>query len=543
MAFTGVSEKHIVFTDGDLIKYNLQPSQFLSGFLVELLEREDSGRSVVHTFPHLTIQEFVAALAQFLTPDHGHILKFLTEAHNTTDGKFDVFLRFVAGLSSPGSARALEEFLGPFPHQTTCRVIDWVKQEFKRHSGNTRSEAGKRRLLNTLHYLFESQNRGLTQAALGSVETLSLSGFRLTPIDCAVLSHVIGLCDAINHLDLLGCHILFEGVQRLGPVLHKCRSLWLDDNCLTVACVENLAQALSANRLLTELHLGHNKLGDSGVKLVSEALRNAECKIQKLSLQASGLTDSCTENLACALSEVRSLKVLELGNNSLTDRSVPALCRLMGTCRNLERITTHIADWFGLSGTRSVTDITSYPKRGYRAETDRWGWTDGKDITRQAGYRTGGDTEGMSPMEVDVLTETQRLQNGRKSIQPNEGASATPENKSNFLRDPLVRLLSPTPHTDRTLPLPLQHHTQPGRQKLTCTCFKLENCSSCSQRDLQNIRVSKRSAGDRFAEHLRQVGNGRLGGPGISRDIASALFNMNQVSVKITETSQGYIGV
>ncbi|XP_072891508.1 NACHT, LRR and PYD domains-containing protein 3-like [Hemitrygon akajei] len=210
MAFRGVSEKKIVFTGGDLIKYNLQPSQFLSGFLMELLEREDSARSVVYTFPHLTIQEFVAAVAQFLNPHPGDILIFLTEAHNTTDGQFEVFLRFVAGLSNPMTARGLQEFLGPFPHQTTCRVIDWVKEEVKRQSGNTESEAGKRSLLNTLHYLFESQNRGLAQAALGSVETLSFSEMTLTPIDCAVLSHVIGLCDTIKHLNLEDCHIQRE---------------------------------------------------------------------------------------------------------------------------------------------------------------------------------------------------------------------------------------------------------------------------------------------------------------------------------------------
>ncbi|XP_072894754.1 NACHT, LRR and PYD domains-containing protein 3-like [Hemitrygon akajei] len=254
MAFRGVYERKIVFTDGDLIKYNLQPSQFLSGFLMELLEREDSVRYVVYTFPHLTIQEFVAAVAQFLNPHPRDILKFLTEAHNTTDGRFEVFLRFVAGLSSPMTARGLEEFLGPFAHETTCLVIDWVKEEVKRQSGNTWSEAGKRSLLNTLNYLFESQNRGLAQAALGSMGTLSFSGMTLTPIDCVVLSHVIGLCDTIEHLDLESCHIQCEEIQRLGPRLHKCQ----------------------------ELRLGGNELGESGVKLVSAALRNPECKIQEL---------------------------------------------------------------------------------------------------------------------------------------------------------------------------------------------------------------------------------------------------------------------
>ncbi|XP_072894240.1 NACHT, LRR and PYD domains-containing protein 3-like isoform X2 [Hemitrygon akajei] len=351
MVFRGVSGKKLVFTDGDLINYNLQPSQFLSGFLMELLEIEDSARSVVYTFPHLTIQEFVAAVAQFLNPHPVDILKFLTEAQNTTDGRFEVFLRFVAGLSSPMTARGLEEFLGPFPHETTCRVIDWVKEEVKRQSRNTESEAGKRSLLDTLHYLFESQNRGLAQAALGSVETLSFRGMTLTPIDCAILSYVIGLCDTITHLDLQKCHIQCEGIQRLGPGLHKCQELRLGRNdlgdsgvklvsaalrnpeCkiqklglgnvrLTDSGAEDLDSALSTNTSLTELDLSDNKLGDSGVKLVSAALRNPECKIQKLLLGDVGLTDSGAKDLAFALSTNPSLTGLNLNENKLGDSGV-----------------------------------------------------------------------------------------------------------------------------------------------------------------------------------------------------------------------------
>ncbi|XP_067835528.1 NACHT, LRR and PYD domains-containing protein 3-like isoform X1 [Heptranchias perlo] len=391
MAFTWVSKKKIVFRNGDLIKYNLQPSQFLSGFMMELLERDDSAQSVVYTFPHLTIQEFVAALAQFLSPYPGNIRKLLSEAHSKKDGRFEIFLRFVVGLSSSQSARPLEEFLGPFLHQTICRVIDWVKEMIEGQIRKSGSKTGKRNLLNTLHYLFESQNTALARATVGSVETLTFGDreaectLQLTPIDCAVLSHVIGLCDTIKYLDLEYCSIQCEGFQRLGPGLHKCQvlrlganklrdsgvkllsaalrnpdckilRLWLWDNGLTASCTEDLSSALSTNRSLTALNVGCNNLGDSGVKLLSAALRNPDCKIQELDISDNRLTDSCAEDLYSALRTNRSLTWLNLRTNSFTDQSVPALRSLILTCRSLEWIQL-VENQFSPNGKRHLESL------------------------------------------------------------------------------------------------------------------------------------------------------------------------------------------
>ncbi|XP_072893073.1 NACHT, LRR and PYD domains-containing protein 3-like [Hemitrygon akajei] len=399
MAYRGVSEKKIVFADGDLIKFNLQPSQFLSGFLMELLEREDSAQSVVYTFPHLTIQEFVAAVAQFLTVHPEDILKFLTEAHKTKDGRFEVFLRFVAGLSNPMTARGLEEFLGPFPHQTTCRVIDWVKEEVKRQSRNKRSEAGRRRLLNTLHYLFESQNRGLAQATLGSMKTLSFSGMTLTPIDCAVLSHAIGLCDTIKHLDLEKCNIQCEGIQRLGPGLHKCQELrlgknnlgdsgvklvlsalrnpeckiqklWLWDVGLTDSGAEDLVSFLSTKPALTELDLKYYELGYSGAKLVFLALENTKCKIQKLRMRNVGLTDSGAEDFVSALSTNPSLTELYLSVDKLRDSGVKLVSAALRNpeCK-IQKLKRDVTQGDGTFDTpASVSRDTEYGSRGVTSQ-------------------------------------------------------------------------------------------------------------------------------------------------------------------------------
>ncbi|XP_072109319.1 NACHT, LRR and PYD domains-containing protein 3-like isoform X1 [Mobula birostris] len=364
MAFTGVSEKNIMFRNEDLVEYDLRPSQVLSGFVIELLERDDSVQNVVYAFTHLTVQEFVAALAQFLTADRGDFKRLCKEAHQEEDGRYELFLRFFVGLSSK-SYQPLKEFLGQFPHEITCEVIDWIKMEIEKRFKTTGSKADKRNLLNMFYYLFESQNVPLTKSTVGSVKTLKFSGLQMNPIDCAVLSNVIGFCDTIKDLDLQNCAIQCDGLQWLKPGLQKCvvlrlwnnklgdsgvkllsvvlknrqckiKELQLGANDLTASCIEDLAAALSENRSLLVLELSNNKLGNSGIKYLSVALKNPGCKIKKLSLKANGLTAACVEDLFSALSINQSLTTVSLGSNKLGDAGVHQLPKCLRNVEELE---------------------------------------------------------------------------------------------------------------------------------------------------------------------------------------------------------------
>ncbi|XP_038656825.1 NACHT, LRR and PYD domains-containing protein 3-like [Scyliorhinus canicula] len=217
------------------------------------------------------------------------------------------------------------------------------------------------------------------------MERIIFYGFVLTPIDCVVLSHAIELSETIKDLDLRYSYIQYEGLQRLGRVLHKCQGLRLGrnelgdsgvklvsaalrnpdckiqelelkNNALTDSCVEDLASALSTNWSLTVLNLGNNKLGDSGVKKLLVALRNPDCKIHELWLESVGLTDHCAQDLASAFGENKLLTFLNLKSNFLTDQSVSAFCQFVLTCKSLEQI--HLGqNNFSVQGKRQLESL------------------------------------------------------------------------------------------------------------------------------------------------------------------------------------------
>ncbi|XP_067833828.1 NACHT, LRR and PYD domains-containing protein 3-like [Heptranchias perlo] len=173
------------------------------------------------------------------------------------------------------------------------------------------------------------------------IQKLELCANDLTDSCTDDLSSALSTNRSLTVLNLSYNKLGDSGVKLLSEALRnpdcKIQKLELCANDLTDSCTEDLVSALSTNRSLTVLNMSHNKLGDSGVKLLSAALRNPDCKIQELDLTDVGFTDSCTD-LVSALHENQSLTDLSLGSNSFTDRSVPTLRSLILTRRSLERI-------------------------------------------------------------------------------------------------------------------------------------------------------------------------------------------------------------
>lgn len=86
---------------------------------------------------------------------------------------------------------------------------------------------------------------------------------------------------------------------------------------------------LSTNQNLTHLYLQGNALGDMGVKLLCEGLLHRNCKLQVLELDNCSLTSHCCWDLSTLLTSNQSLRKLCLGNNDLGDLGVMLLCEVL----------------------------------------------------------------------------------------------------------------------------------------------------------------------------------------------------------------------
>ncbi|XP_061468742.1 uncharacterized protein LOC133377971 [Rhineura floridana] len=162
------------------------------------------------------------------------------------------------------------------------------------------------------------------------LQKLRLAQCNVTPASCRDLSSALTVNQTLTELDVecnrlgdSGVKVLCEGLKHPHG---KLQILNLFNCDITAACCGDLASVLSSNQTLTELYLGCNKLGNSGVKLLCEGLKHPKCKLQKLCLCESEITAAGCGEISSALSTSHTLEDIDLWNNTLEDSGMRLLC-------------------------------------------------------------------------------------------------------------------------------------------------------------------------------------------------------------------------
>ncbi|KAM7340368.1 hypothetical protein ACRRTK_000983 [Alexandromys fortis] len=156
------------------------------------------------------------------------------------------------------------------------------------------------------------------------------------------LSDVLKQNRTLEHLDVSSNDLKDEGLKIL------CKPLSLPDSILqtlhlrhcliTASSCQDLSEVLSNNQNLKSLQISNNKIEDAGVKFLCDAIKQPNCHLEILGLQACELSDACCEDLASAFIQSQTLRAVILAENALNRSGLAVLCEALQQHRNIQRI-------------------------------------------------------------------------------------------------------------------------------------------------------------------------------------------------------------
>ncbi|XP_068108209.1 NACHT, LRR and PYD domains-containing protein 3-like isoform X2 [Hyperolius riggenbachi] len=303
LAEYGVMNQNIVFDEKHFETFSVDKcSHLFTSFLMASNQCSYNN----YAFLHLTVQEFMAALVHHVDYNPEKLNKALEKAKSFQDGRAEMFLRFLSGLSD-GSTRALLKPSLSLSIDGSTKVIAWLQQMSPLVRKTCKDFWERRETLNIFAYFFESRNKELVLDILGQNLTLDFSKFSLTPLDCTVLAFILISCKVTERLDL-------------------------EKSYLDTECWEKLSQGLHTVQIL---RLSANELKDNDIPCIAAALAHPDCKIQDLSLGSNLLTHTSCLHLAREMSSNQTLKKLDLSRNNLSGPHFRDLMKALSspTCR------------------------------------------------------------------------------------------------------------------------------------------------------------------------------------------------------------------
>ncbi|XP_039540929.1 NACHT, LRR and PYD domains-containing protein 3-like isoform X2 [Pimephales promelas] len=361
LAYRQLVKGHLIFYEEDLSECGIDVAEasVYSGLCTQIF-REELGLCLGKVcFVHLSIQEHLAALYVHLSFINNNINVFdqitkptnggkvslsdlhqraVDEALHSRNGHLDLFLRFLLGLSVESNQSLLQELKTQTANRShnNEETVDYIKEKI---SENPSPE----KYINLFHCLNELGDLSLVNKAqphtssYGGLRDVKLSSSQWSAVVFVLLSsektlQEFDLRSLIGYSnDLVTQNTADEVLQKLTPVVTATRSAFLRDCGVTGEGCAALASALRSNpSQLRKLDLSFDKLGDSGVKLLSAGLENPLCKLEKLWLDECGVTDEGCVALASALrSNPSHLRKLDLSHNKLGDSGVKLLSAVL----------------------------------------------------------------------------------------------------------------------------------------------------------------------------------------------------------------------